>query len=101
MREKPRWYNAITTNCTTSIRTQHPPGERIPWDWRILVNGKGDELMYERHLIVTGGLPFAELKARSLINAHAKAADGSADFSKLIRVGLSTSESSNTGLLPR
>jgi hypothetical protein len=88
LRNKPRWYNAITTNCTTSIRTQHPPGERMPWDWRILVNGKGDELLYERHLIVTGGLPFAELKARSLINARAKAADASPDFSQLIRVGL-------------
>jgi hypothetical protein len=88
LRNKPRWYNAITTNCTTSIRTQHPPDERMPWDWRILVNGKGDELMYERHLIVTGGLPFGELKARSLINARAKAAGASPDFSQLIRVGL-------------
>jgi hypothetical protein len=88
LRDKPRWYNAITTNCTTSIRTQHPPDERMPWDWRILLNGKGDELMYERHLIVTGGLPFGELKARSLINARAKAAGASPDFSQLIRVGL-------------
>jgi hypothetical protein len=88
LRNKPRWYNAVTTNCTTSIRTQHPPGERMPWDWRILLNGKGDQLMYERHLIVTGGFPFSELKARSLINARAKAADASPDFSQLIRVGL-------------
>jgi hypothetical protein len=88
LRNKPRWYNAITTNCTTSIRTQHPPNERMPWDWRILLNGKGDELMYERHLIVTGGLPFAELKARSLIDALARAANDSPDFSKLIREGL-------------
>src|SRR5438093_510258 len=88
LRNKPRWYNAITTNCTTSIRTQHPPKERIPWDWRILLNGKGDELMYERDLIVTGGLPFAELKARSLIDTRARAANDSPDFSKLIRVGL-------------
>jgi hypothetical protein len=88
LRNKPRWYNAITTNCTTSIRTQHPPNERLPWDWRILLNGKGDELMYERHLIVTGGLPFAELKTRSLINTRAKSADASLDFSQLIRVGL-------------
>lgn len=88
MREKPRWYNAITTNCTTSIRTQRPPGKRTPWDWRILLNGKGDEMMYERHLIVTGGLPFAELKARSLINSRAQAADALPDFSQLIRVGL-------------
>src|SRR5437762_5131047 len=83
LRDKPRWYNAVTTNCTTSIRTQHPPGERMPWDWRILLNGQGDELMYERHLIVSGGLPFAELKARSLINARAKAADGSPILSQL------------------
>jgi len=88
LRNKPRWYNAITTNCTTSIRTQHPPKERVPWDWRILLNGKGDELMYERHFIVTGGLPFAELKARSLIDTRARAANDSPDFSRLIREGL-------------
>ncbi len=88
LRNKPRWYNAITTNCTTSIRDQHPPNERVPWDWRILLNGKGDELMYERHFIVTSGLPFAELKARSLIDTRAIAANDSPDFSKLIRVGL-------------
>jgi hypothetical protein len=88
LRNKPRWYNAITTNCTTSIRTQHPPKERIPWDWRILLNGKGDELMYERHFIVTDGLPFAELKTRSLIDTRARAANDSPDFSQLIRVGL-------------
>ena len=88
LRNKPRWYNAITTNCTTSIRTQHPADERPPWDWRILLNGKGDELMYERHLLVTGGLSFAELKTRSLIDTRAIAADDSPDFSKLIREGL-------------
>ena len=88
LRNKPCWYNAVTTNCTTSIRTQHPPNERVPWDWRILLNGKGDELLYERHAIVTGGLPFAELKTRSLIDTRARAANDSPDFSKLIRVGL-------------
>src|SRR5438093_5308031 len=36
LRNTPRWYNAMTTNCTTSIRTQHPVNERVPWDWRIL-----------------------------------------------------------------
>jgi len=88
IRDHPRWYNAITTNCTTSIRDQHPAAERIPWDWRILLNGKGDELMFERHTIVTADLPFSELKARSLINQRAKAADLSPNFSQLIRIGL-------------
>jgi hypothetical protein len=95
LRDKPRWYNAITTNCTTSIRTQHPPGERMPWDWRLLLNGKGDELMYERHLIVTGGLPFTELKERSLINAQAQAANDAPDFSERIRAQLVIPEPSN------
>ena len=45
-------------------------------------------MMYERHLIATDGLPFAELKARSLIDARARAANDSPDFSKLIRKGL-------------
>ena len=88
LRNKPRWYNAITTNCTTSIRSQHPSKERIPWDWRILLNGKGDELLYRDGGLMTGGLPFAELKARSLIDTRARAANDSPDFSQLIRVGL-------------
>jgi len=86
--KRPRWYNAITTNCTTVIRSQHPASERLPWDWRMLVNGKGDEMLYEQNALVTGGLSFPELKSRSLINAAARAADASPDFSRLIRVGL-------------
>ena len=88
LRQKPRWYNAVTTNCTTAIRSQHPGHERIPWDWRILLNGKGDELLYEQGLIVTGGLSFSELKQRSLINERAKAADEDPDFSARIREDL-------------
>ena len=95
LRAQPRWYNAITTNCTTSIRSQHPSKERIPWDWRILLNGKGDELLYEEGALVTGGLPFAELKQSSLIDTRARAANDSPDFSKLIREGLPEALPSN------
>ena len=87
LRERPRWYNAITTNCTTAIRSQHPSGGRLPWDWRILVNGKGDELLFEQQAILTGGLTFPELRTRALINAAARTADQSLDFSRLIRAG--------------
>jgi Domain of unknown function (DUF4105) len=84
LRDDARWYNEITT----SIRTQRAVNERAPWDWRMLINGKADELLYERHAIVTGGLPFPELKQRSLINERAIAADQDPDFSRLIRAGL-------------
>ncbi len=82
---KPRWYNAITTNCTTSIRTQHDSKKRKPWDWRILVNGKADEMLYQQNAFHTGGLPFAELKKRSRVNDAARAADTDPDFSTRIR----------------
>ncbi len=85
LRDHPRWYNAATTNCTTSIRTQHDAAQRAPWDWRILVNGKGDEMMFERGSLATGNVSFAELKKRALINAAAQAANDAPDFSRRIR----------------
>ena len=39
-------------------------------------------------IIVTSGITFAELKARSLIDARARAANDAPDFSKQIREGL-------------
>ena len=88
LRDDPRWYNALTSNCTTNIRTQRSVEQRTAWDWRMLVNGKADEMLYERHLIATGGLPFSELKRRSQINKRASDADQDPDFSRLIRQGL-------------
>jgi hypothetical protein len=87
LHEHAEWYNALTDNCTTGIRTQRAAGDRAPWDWRMLVNGHLDELLYERGTITTN-LPFAELKKISNINARAKAADRAADFSRQIRRGL-------------
>ncbi|MEI7927261.1 MAG: DUF4105 domain-containing protein [Verrucomicrobiales bacterium] len=88
LRDQPRWYNAITTNCTTTIREQHSAAQRMPWDWRLLLNGKADELMYERSAIATGGLSFADLKRRAHINPAALSAKDSPDFSARIREGL-------------
>ena len=87
LRQRPEWYSAITDNCTTSIRTQRAAADRAPWDWRMLANGHGDELLYERGVIATN-LPLADLKQRAHINARARAADKAADFSRLIRQGV-------------
>jgi hypothetical protein len=88
LHESPRWYNAVTSNCTTSIRTQRAVEKRAPWDWRILFNGKIDEMLYQDNTIATAGLPFTELKQRSLINERARAANKDTDFSRVIREGL-------------
>ncbi len=84
LHQRPEWYSALTHNCTTSIRAQRAASDRAPWDWRMLVNGHGDELLYERGAITTN-LPFAELKQRCRINDRARAADQAADFSQRIR----------------
>jgi hypothetical protein len=86
--QNPKWYNAATLNCTTAIRhhvQQVAPAN--PWNWRILVNGRLDELGYMRGTIDTS-LPFAELKRISAIAGRAQAADQDPDFSERIRVGL-------------
>lgn len=86
--ERPKWYNALIHNCTTSIRyhSQHI-GEGRPWDWRMILNGQLDELGYERGRIDTS-LPFPELKRRSEITEKANAAYSAPDFSRRIREGL-------------
>ncbi len=88
LNERPQWYNAATENCTTSIRGHTKPYvQDSHFDWRILINGRIDEMAYERKTL-DQSLPFAELKARSLINEKAKAADQDPAFSKRIREGL-------------
>jgi len=86
--EQPKWYNALTHNCTTTIRyhAQNVAAGR-PFDWRLLANGYLDELGYERGQIDTS-LPFAELKKRSDITERARAAGDAPDFSERIRVNL-------------
>ena len=83
----PVFYDAATQNCTTTIRThtQHV-GVARPWDWRFLVNGYIDQLLYEQGRIDTS-LPFADLRARSHIDERARAADETS-FSARIREGL-------------
>jgi len=91
LHRRPEWYSALTHNCTTSIRTQRAAADRAPWDWRMLVNGYGNELLYERGGIATN-LPLAELKQRCHINERARAADKAADFSQRIRQGVPGTE---------
>jgi len=90
--DHPQWYNALTANCMTSFRINtapYNPDARL--DWRLIVNGYLDEMLYERKAIDTS-LPFPELKQRSLINQRAKGLDTSPDFSALIRAGMPGAE---------
>ena len=88
--EQPKWYNAATHNCTTTIRhhVQHVAKGTRPWDWRILLNGSLDQMGYENGTVVTGGLPFETLRARSAVSERARAAEVGPDYSARIRAGL-------------
>lgn len=86
--EHPLWYNALTHNCTTMIRSHVQnvtPGR--PWNWRILANGHLDRLGYMRGSINTS-LPFEELRRQSHINERAQQVKDGESFSAAIREGL-------------
>ncbi len=89
LRDHPEWYNAVTKNCTTALDSQLSADlpTQNPWTFRLLLNGTLDELLYERRRLVTGGLPFPELKQRQHINPFAHTVNQSPDFSALIRAG--------------
>lgn len=88
LRERPEFYNTLTTNCTSNIwvHTRVNPGH-MPYSWQVLLSGYLPEYLY-RHGKLDVSLPFANLQHRSLINAAAVAADRAPDFSERIRAGL-------------
>lgn len=83
----PAWYNALSASCTSSIRQcVQELGRAGPFDWRLLANGRVDELLFENgHL--DGAPPFAELRARCDVTAAALEAFAGpeAEFSARLR----------------
>lgn len=88
LREHPRFYNTLTTNCTTLILTHAAvnPGH-LGYSWKVLASGYAPEYAYENGRL-DRSLSFEELKERSRINAAARTADQAPDFSQRIRAGL-------------
>jgi hypothetical protein len=85
---QPKFYNSITANCATVVfKLVRAAGSSLPLDWRLVVNGFLPGYLYDHKAVVTS-MPLAELMERARINAQAKAADQSPDFSQAIRVGV-------------
>jgi hypothetical protein len=85
LHEQPRFYDTLTTNCTTTIlfHTRVNPGH-LPLSWKVLLSGHAAEYAYDHGRLDTS-LPFEELRRRSRVNAVAVAADQAPDFSRRIR----------------
>jgi Domain of unknown function (DUF4105) len=82
----PRFYNSLTTNCTTQIirmvRVLQPD---LPLDYRMLLSGYVPDYVYDRGGLDTG-LSFAALRELSHIGGKANSIDP--DFSRKIRTGV-------------
>lgn len=84
----PSFYNSITTNCTTTVvKLIRAAGDKIPFDWRLIVNGYLPEYLYEHGALDTR-LPLEELKALAHIDKRARGVGLTPDYSRLIRVGV-------------
>ena len=85
LQEAPRFYNSVTSNCTTAYITQAPSGSRVRFDYRIILNGRIESLLYDRRVIATDGLSFEDLVEQATINEAAREAHNDPEFSKRIR----------------
>ncbi len=88
LRASPRFYNTLTSNCTTlvyAMMTRIVSG--LPMDYRLLLSGYLPQYVYAVGALADR-LPFATLKARGHINARAQATARAADFSARIRDGV-------------
>ncbi len=71
LRERPSYYNTLTTNCTTSVlfHTRMNP-ESPPMSWKILVSGYLPDYLYELGRL-DSTRPFVELERISRVNERA------------------------------
>ena len=84
----PRFYNSITTNCTTTIiKMMRVVGDTMPFNWRFIVNGYLPDYAYQRGALDTR-TPLSELKTLAHIDKRAGEADKSPEFSQLIRANV-------------
>lgn len=86
--ETPKFYNTLTTNCTTNVLMHTRVNAGHPrYSWKVLASGYAPLYVYELGRL-DGRLPFEELRRRSRINEVARRANDAPDFSQRIRTGL-------------
>jgi hypothetical protein len=89
LRRTPRFYNTLTSNCTTIVfELARLIAPALPADYRLLLSGHFAEYIHDLHGL-TPGHRYAELQALGHINERALASDASGDdFSMSIRQGV-------------
>ena len=84
----PRFYNTITTNCTTAIfDMMRAVTSSIPFDWRIILTGHRPSYLYE-HGAVDTRISLEELRRRADVTSQVEAELSEAEFSSRLREGV-------------
>ena len=84
----PRFYNTITTNCTTAIfDMMRAVTSSIPFDWRIILTGHLPSYLYE-HGAVDTRISLEELRRRADVTSQVEAELSEAEFSSRLREGV-------------
>jgi hypothetical protein len=63
--DTPKWYHVVYANCVTTF--YRLPSTQWRWDWRVLVNGRLDDALYDDGRL-DRTLPFAELRRCAYLN---------------------------------
>lgn len=83
------FYHALQMNCTSTItlHTKTLDPQAFIGDWRLLVNGYVDKMLYD-HGVIYNEQPFEQTRAQSRVDLRMQEYDNGSDFSKMIRAGL-------------
>lgn len=88
LRDKPKFYNTLTTNCTTQVLDRVKSlGTDTHYDWKILLSGYVPEYLYEADILMPD-MPLEEIMSKSLVNERSKRFAGDPNYSLLIREGV-------------
>ena len=86
--DTPRFYNSLTTNCTTAIvKIVRLADVRVPFDWRLIVNGFLPDYLYESG-VLNQNVSLAELRRLGAVRERVDLDLDSGTFSAALRVGV-------------
>jgi hypothetical protein len=85
---RPRFYNTLTTNCTTTIfNMMRAVTSSIPFDWRIILTGNLPSYLYEYGAVDTR-MPLEELRRQADVTSRVEAGLSEVQFSSRLREGI-------------
>lgn len=88
VRATPRFYNTLTSNCTTIVfELARRLSPTLPLDYRLLLSGYFAGYVYD-HGVLTPGYRFEQLREAGRITGRALQSGPGDDYSKLIRRGV-------------